>query len=137
MSRLGWRRIHLAMADAAAGAHSLSVAWANDRTRAQAVLVLKRAVQNVSNNFHVAVRVGGEPFAGRDLVFVDHAQGTKSHETRIVVLVERKRVAGIEPAEIAATAFIAASNVDHNKILVTTTIIPLLRCGKSQRDSVP
>src|SRR5580693_4296100 len=122
MSSLGWRRIHLAMADAAAGAHALSVAGANDRTRAQAVLVLKRAVQNVSNNFHVAVRVGGEPFAGRDPVFVDHAQGTKSHETRIVILVERKRVAGIEPAEIAATALIAASNVDHDKILVTTTI---------------
>jgi ribosomal protein S7 len=110
------------MADAAAGAHALSVAWTNDRTRAQAVLVLKRAVQNVGNDFHVAVRMGGEAFAGPDPVFVDHAQGTKSHETWIVILVERKRVARIEPAEIAPTAFIAASNLDHNKILVTTTI---------------
>src|SRR5580692_1560706 len=123
MSRLGWRRIHLAMADTAAGAHSLSVAGANDRTRAQAVLVLKRAVQNVSNNFHVAVRVGGEPFAGGDPVFIDHAQGAKSHEVLIVILVERKRMACIQPAVIAATPFIAASNIDHSKILVTTTIV--------------
>src|SRR5579863_3780607 len=122
MSRLGWRWIHLTMADAAAGAHALSVAGANDRTRTQAVLVLKRAIQDVSNNFHVAMRMGGEPFAGRDPVFVDHSQGTKSHEAWIVILVEGKRVACIEPAVIAPTAFIVASNVNHKKILVTTTI---------------
>src|ERR1700674_2768130 len=110
------------MADAAARAHALSVAGADDRTCAQAVLVLKRAFQNVSNDSHVAMRMGGEPFAGSDPVFVDHAQRTKSHESWIVILIKRKRVAGIEPAIIAATPFVTAPNIDHSELLVITTI---------------
>ena len=89
---LGLRGVELAVAHAGAGAHALDVARPDDRAGAHAVLVLERALEHVGDDLHVAVRVGAEPAARRDAIFVDHAQRAEAHVRRIVVVGERERV---------------------------------------------
>src|SRR5882724_9364057 len=52
MNRIGFRLVGLAVADAAAGAHALAVAGTDDRAGAERVLVLERALENVSDDLH-------------------------------------------------------------------------------------
>jgi hypothetical protein len=60
---------------------------------AHAVLVLEGALEDVGEDLHVAVRVGGEAAAGGDAVLVDDPELAEAHVVGIVVLAERERVA--------------------------------------------
>ena len=112
------------MPDSFSRAHALSVAGTNDGTGSQAVLVFESPLEDVGNDFHIAVWVHGEAVAGLHDVFIDHAQGPESHEPGIVISIEGKTVAGIEPAVVAAAALFAGPNGNHKNILVVTTISP-------------
>src|ERR1700733_12698457 len=102
MHRIGCRRVLLAVTNAASGAYALAISGANDRAGTQTVLVLKRAFENVGDNFHVPMRVRGERSAGSNVVLVDDPQRMKAHPCGIVILVEGESVAGVEPAVVSA-----------------------------------
>src|SRR5436305_5369588 len=104
MYRLIFRGIGLAMPDSRSGAHLLHIIGTNDRACAHAVLVLKRAFEHVSDDLHVAMTVRGKAVSSLHAVFVDDAQTAKGHEARIVILVEREGVIGVEPAEVEMAA---------------------------------
>ncbi len=89
---------------ASAGAHALHVTGANDRSVAHAVAMFKRARQNISNDFHVAMRVRRETLASPDAIFVDDAQAVEMRVRRIEVLIEREGVISIKPPKIKVTA---------------------------------
>ena len=74
--------IELAVLDAGARRHALHVARADHGARAQAVLVLERAVEHVGDDLHVAVAVRAEAGARLHAVFVDHAQRAEAHVLR-------------------------------------------------------
>ena len=73
MHRLRFRVVELAVLDARPRAHALHLARADHRAVAEAVLVLKRAFENVGDDLHIVVGVAGEAAAGRDAVVVDDA----------------------------------------------------------------
>src|ERR1700730_7930998 len=122
MSRVGLRRISFTVPHAGARAHALSVAGTNGRAIPHAVFVLESTLQQVGDDLHVAVRMHGETVAPLHPVFVNHAQGTESHEARVVVLIKGKSKVRVEPAEIASAPLIATPDRDHSGILVITTI---------------
>jgi hypothetical protein len=51
----------------------------------------KVSVQHVRDDFHIAMSVRTEALAGFDAVVIDHAQRTKAHVARIVVIREGER----------------------------------------------
>src|SRR5437763_15822258 len=95
--RLG--SIAFTVADAAAGAHALPVARADDRASAEGILVLDGALEDVGDDLHVAMRVRRETLATGDAVLVDDAQGTEAHVVAVVIFAEGKRMIIITPAE--------------------------------------
>jgi hypothetical protein len=101
------------VADAGARGHDLHVVGADDRTGADAVLVLERTLQHVRQDLHVAVAVRPESLSRLDAVLVDDAQRTEAHVRGVVVLAERERVPAVEPAEIGAAARVRESRRDH------------------------
>jgi hypothetical protein len=92
------RRIEFAMFNAAAGGYILQVSLANDATVAHRIVVLQLAAQNVSHDFHVAMRMRAEARSGHHEVVVDDAQAAKTHPLRIVIISETESVISIEPA---------------------------------------
>jgi hypothetical protein len=101
------------MLDTGAGAHALDISGPDDRARAEGVLVLERAFEDIGKDFHVSMRVARETGAGSHPVLVDDAQGTETHVRGVVVVRERERVAAVEPAERSAASVSAWSNRDH------------------------
>src|SRR6185369_11382763 len=86
--RLGLRGVGFAVPHSGSRAHTLSVAGSDDGAIAHAVLVLDSAVQDIGNDLHVAMRMQGKAMPGLHPVLVDDAQGSESHEARIVVSVK-------------------------------------------------
>ena len=67
--------VHLAVADAATGAHPLGEPGVQHAVVALAVVVLEAAGQDPGDDLHVAVAVGAEALArGDDVVVVDEQQ---------------------------------------------------------------
>src|SRR5262252_9211193 len=54
-----------------------------------------------------------ESLARPHAILINHAQHTKAHVLGIVIVVEGKSVAGIEPTVIAASTFVCRSFFDH------------------------
>ena len=108
------RRIGLAVTHTSAGAHALAIAGADEGAVAHAVFMGERALEDIRDDFHVSMRMGGEAAAGRYPVFVDDAQRTKTHPARVMVLVERECVVGFEPAVVATAALVSRTNFKHN-----------------------
>src|SRR5260370_18163294 len=75
--------------------------------------MLESAIQHVGDDFHVAVRVHGEPAAAGHAVIVHDAQRAEMHVLRVVVIGKGKGEMGVQPAVIGVTAFVALANVDH------------------------
>ena len=105
--------VELGVADAAAGAHALHIARPDHAAIADAVLVAQFAFQHIGDDFHVAVAMGAKAAAGRDTVFIDHAQRAEAHMLRIVVVGERKAVPGIQPSMVGMTALIGLAYLIH------------------------
>src|ERR1041385_7869225 len=115
MHRVCARRIGLTVAHTCAGAHALAVTGMNYGTVAHAVFVRESTLENIGDDFHVAMRMHGKSRAGRDKILVDHAQRTESHPLGITVLIERKGVAGVEPAVITAATLVAGAKLEHRE----------------------
>src|SRR2546430_12336023 len=62
--------------------------------------MFERARKNVSDDFHIAMRVRRKSLARLYAIFIDNAQAAKMHVRRIVILIERKGVIRIQPAKI-------------------------------------
>lgn len=105
-----WGGIELAMEDAFAGAHELDLAGLEDAAVAEAVFVLEGTLDDVGEDFHVAVRVGGETAAGSDVVFVDDAKAAEAHVSGVVVVGEGEGVMGFEPAMVGVATFSRAAD---------------------------
>ena len=107
------RRVVLAVEHAGTGTHSLYISRPDHGTRAHAVLVFQFPAQHVTDDFHVAVRVGAKAFPGRDPVFIDHAKRAEPHLLRVVITGERESVKTLQPAVIGVAAFAAFPDCDH------------------------
>src|SRR6185369_2695219 len=101
------------MSHTRAGTHALRIAAANNRSGAHAVAMFQSPLQNVGDNFHVAMSVRGEAVAGLHKVFVDYSKGTKARVLWIVVITEGEAVISIEPAEIEMATLFSLANCDH------------------------
>ncbi|MOA05482.1 hypothetical protein D3C78_1250830 [compost metagenome] len=106
------------MHDAAAGAHHLYVAGFGAALVAQAVLVGDRALADVGDDFHLAVRMRWEAGARGDFVIVPDAQVAPAFAVGVVVLGEGEVVLGIQPAVVGAAELVEGSAFDHRSILV-------------------
>ena len=80
------------MADASARAHALPVARADHRSGAEAILVLQRSLENIGDDFHVAMGMRGKTVARQHPVFIDDPQGPESHVLRVVIIREESCV---------------------------------------------
>ena len=72
MQPLRWRRVELAVVNAAAGTHHLHLARLEPRVHAHAVAMFDAAFQDIADNLHVPVRVGREALSRFDPVFVSY-----------------------------------------------------------------
>lgn len=70
-----------------------------------AVLVGDGSGDDVAENLHFAVRVGGETCARCDDVLVDDAEAAETHVGGIVVICEAEGVIAIQPTVIGVAAF--------------------------------
>src|SRR5262249_31838879 len=113
MDRALARGIELAVHHAAARAHTLHVAGTHHRAAADRVLVLQFAIENVTDDLHIAMAVRAEAGAGRDPVLVDDAQWPELDVLRVEVIGEGKRVIRLEPAVVGIAALVTASDVLH------------------------
>src|SRR5437667_11057152 len=95
MGRIRLGGIRLTVANPGARAHTLSITGTNYRTISHAVLMFESAFQQISDDLHVAMRMRGKTMAGLHPIFVDDSKVAESHVVRIVILIERKTVAGV------------------------------------------
>lgn len=68
------------------------------------VPVLQGSIENIGDDLHVLVRVGGESPARGYLVVVDHGQGSEVHVLGIEVPSEGETVIAVEPTQIGVAA---------------------------------
>ncbi len=73
--------------------------------------MLERALEDVSDDFHVAVRMGREALARRHPILVDDPQRGKAHMLRVVIIGEGKRMPGVEPAVIGVAAVMSLAQL--------------------------
>src|SRR5688572_13407463 len=95
-------------------AHALHVARLDDRAGADAVLVLERPLEHVTDDLHIAMPVPAEPACRRDAILVDHTQRSESDVPRIVVVSEGEAVKGPQPAMIGKAAIACLTDVQHS-----------------------
>lgn len=98
------------MKDALPRAHELDLAGLEDASVAEAVLVLEGAFDDVGEDFHVAMGMGGEAAAGGDVVLVDDAEAAEAHVRGVVVVGKGEGVAGLEPAVVGVAALGGAAD---------------------------
>src|SRR5205814_1365740 len=78
MNRFAVAGVELAVEHTPASGDALQFTGMDDSAVAHAVLVLQVATQDVSDDLHVAVRMGSEPHGGSDPVLVDDAKAMES-----------------------------------------------------------
>src|SRR6266566_3480744 len=69
--------------------------WADYRTISHDLLMFERAFKQIGDDLHIAMRMRGKTMSGLHPIFVDDSKGAESHVVRIVILIERKTVAGV------------------------------------------
>ena len=77
--------------------------------------MLQGAVEDVREDFHIAVAVRAETAAGGDAVVVKDAQGAEAHVGRVEVVAEGERVGRVEPAQARPASVGGTSDVQHRK----------------------
>ena len=82
------RVIVFAVTHARARAHALHLAGIDHVAVAHAVFVFETAAQDVGDDLHVAVAVGGKAAPRLHAILVDDAQRAEAHEARVVVVAE-------------------------------------------------
>ncbi len=116
VDQLVLRRVVFAMPHARAGAHALHVPGADHRAVAHRVLVREPALEDITDDLHVAVTVRAETLARLDAVLVDDAKGAEPHVLRVLVVREGKGVEGAKPAVLGKASFLAAANLHHGRL---------------------
>src|SRR5262249_18401421 len=94
----------LAMGDAGAGAHPLHLAGNNNGAVAQAVPVHEPSFEDIRDDLHLTVAVGGKARAVDDSVLVDDTQRAKANRPGGGVGPKGEAVAVGEPADPGAAA---------------------------------
>src|SRR6185436_12945922 len=84
--------------------------------------MLQRALENVSNDLHVAMAVHGKASTGGNKIFIDNSQHSKAHVAGIVVLIERECVIGVEPAVVEVSPLLSFSNRDHLLLFIRSPL---------------
>src|SRR5215470_12756530 len=88
------------MRDAGARRHPLHFPGADQPGAARAVLVPQRALQHVSHDLHLAMRMRREPRAALDRVMVEDTQRPESHVVRVVIAVETEQPVRRQPVAL-------------------------------------
>ncbi len=91
------RGIEFRVSDAGASTHELDLAGAKLATISHAVLVFQYTGDDVSENFHIAVRVSGKSTTGGHVIFIDDPQTAEAHLRWIMVIGEAESVMTVEP----------------------------------------
>jgi hypothetical protein len=81
----------------------------------QGIAVFELALQDVTEDLHIAVRVSTKARPRGDAVLVDDPQGTEPHVPGIVIAGEGKGVAGVKPAMIGGTTMGSETNLSHER----------------------
>src|SRR5215510_4624041 len=113
MHELSLGVIPLAVNDSAARRHCLHFVGPENVAFACAVAMAQSALEHIRNDFHVAVSVRPEAFAGRDSIVVEHTQDAEIRKRRIVVVRERKRVVSFQPSALGVSTLITFAYFDH------------------------
>ena len=113
MDQFAPRTIVLAVFDACSCRNALHVARFHHGHVPHAVFVSERAADNVTNDFHIAMRVHIETSASPHAVLVNHPQTAKTYLLRVVVVRERKRVVTVKPTVIGVAAFTGKSSCNQ------------------------
>lgn len=98
--------VEFRVGDAGAGAHELDLSWDQGAGVAERVLVGEASGEDVGEDFHVPVGVGGEAAAWGDMVVIDDAERAEAHVGRVVVIGEGEGVTAFEPAVAGEAAFV-------------------------------
>ena len=101
--------------DAGAGVHHLHVARLGAALVAEVVAMGDRALADIGDDLHVAVRMRVEPGAGRHLVVVPYPQPAEAHARLVVVIAETEMVMRVEPLVAERAETVERANVDHVK----------------------
>ena len=88
MRDLVGRVIELAMSHASACGHALHLAGRQCFDVTHVVLMSQLPLQDIADDFHVAVTVGSKAGTGLNAVFIDDAKRTETHVLRVVVVGE-------------------------------------------------
>src|SRR3546814_711999 len=105
--------VELRMGDAAPGAHALNLTRNDHGAIAHGILVGERALNDIADDFHVAMAMGAETLARLHAILVDHSQRPPMHVLGVVVVGEREAVPGVEPAVIGVATFMCGTQGDH------------------------
>ena len=85
--------------------HALHMAGRNALHVAHAVLVRQIAGQNITDDFHVTVRVCAKAGPRGNPVFIDHPEIAPGHVQRVVIPGEGKAVKRLQPAMVGVATF--------------------------------
>src|ERR1041385_6604393 len=96
--------IEFAVFNAGTSGHVLDLTRPDDAAIAHGVFVGEGATKNISDDLHVAMRMVVEARAAGDRVIIDDAKRSEAHVGLIVIVRERERVFGLEPAMIGEPA---------------------------------
>ena len=95
--------------------HILELAGPDHAAVPQSILMLKRARDDVADDFHVAVGVQSKTAARSHAVVIDDAEAPEAHPRRIVVIGEAESVMGLEPAVVSLSALARMTNRNHDR----------------------
>ena len=131
--RLRLRRVELAVQDPGAGGHELNFTGMDDRTGAEAVLMLEPPFEHPGDDLHVAVAVGAEALARLHPILVDDPQDAEPHVGRFAVVGEGEGVPAVEPAQIAATPVAPPSDRYHEPRIAPQMFPPIRPWARGPR----
>jgi len=77
--------------------------------------VSERALQNISDDFHIAVRMGAEAVAGLDVILVNNAQAAELRVFGVVVIGKRKGISGVQPAVVGLAALFSRTQGNQGR----------------------
>ena len=93
--------------------HHLHIARGSPALVAEVVAVGDRALADVGDNLHLAVRMRVKAGARRHLVVIPDTQRAKAHTLRVVVVPETEVMPSIQPLIAEAAEPGEGSNLDH------------------------
>src|ERR1700676_3414797 len=100
------RSIVFGVAHSSPRTHPLNFARADDAYVAHVIAMFDGAFDDVSDDFHLTMRVKGKSAGGSHYVVVKNAQWSKTHVGRVVVMVEREMPVRVKPICFSVIALI-------------------------------